>query len=122
MKNLYPLTFLLALLLPPSVTQANGNELLSQCSSALKLGQNDPNIDIAGAGFCMGFVIGIKDTLRLAYEASPDSIIKTCIPREVTGFQAIRVVTKFLENHPEKLHEDEYILSVTALREAFPCE
>jgi hypothetical protein len=45
-----------------------------------------------------------------------------CLPIEgVTAGQAIRIVTKYLNAHPERLHRDAHILVVEALREAFPC-
>jgi hypothetical protein len=45
-----------------------------------------------------------------------------CWPKGVTVFQAVRVVTKWLNDHPEDLHNTARVEVMKALMAAFPCK
>jgi hypothetical protein len=46
-----------------------------------------------------------------------------CVPDDkVPILQLARVVTKWLREHPERLHELKGTLTIAALRDAFPCQ
>jgi hypothetical protein len=122
MKALHSIVILLTLLLYLPVSNASdGNELLGYCKSAIELFDAGHTKDESGASFCIGYVIAAKETLSVASMASTDLKIRACIPDGVTGVQGVRVVTKYLENNPEALHERMLTLTIVALREAFPC-
>jgi len=75
----------------------------------------DPNItlgkyDAWRAGYCIGIVTGVSDE-------SPQH----CSPEDAIVAQSIRVVLKFLQDHPEKLHQRRTWLAAEALRKAFRC-
>jgi Ssp1 endopeptidase immunity protein Rap1a len=44
-----------------------------------------------------------------------------CIPSDATYGQHVRIVTKFLRDHPQRLHERRFDLVMAAMAEAFPC-
>jgi hypothetical protein len=44
-----------------------------------------------------------------------------CPPKGSTGGQAVRVVIKYIDSRPERLHEDFLDLAAEALRTAWPC-
>lgn len=46
---------------------------------------------------------------------------QVCIPTGTTNEQHLRVIVKYLRDHPEKLHEPAGSLSLEALKAAFPC-
>jgi hypothetical protein len=46
----------------------------------------------------------------------------TCIPNEVNQAQLARILVKWLRDHPERLHEPDYLLTFNAFHEAFPCQ
>jgi hypothetical protein len=46
----------------------------------------------------------------------------TCIPSEVNQAQLARILVKWLRDHPERLHEQDFLLTFNALHEAFPCQ
>ncbi|KRQ92548.1 Rap1a/Tai family immunity protein [Bradyrhizobium valentinum] len=63
------------------------------------------------AGLCDGTinaVIFVKDDI--------------CMPEGVSREQATRVVVRYFEVHPERLHLEGVTLVETALREAWPCQ
>ncbi len=51
--------------------------------------------------------------------AATDELI---CPSESTNMMAVRVVVKFLNDHPERLQERENQLVFEALRKAYPCK
>jgi len=86
----------------------DGNKLLSQCESKIN----------AAKGTCLGYITGVADashgrTLADAYY---------CKPKKVSVGQLNKIVTKYLNNNPEKLHLAAFPLVQLALLEAFPCE
>ena len=65
------------------------------------------------ATICSSFVIGV------AQAGISNRII--CTPENVTNGQALAVVTKYMNDHPENLHVGASDLVVASLMEAFPC-
>jgi hypothetical protein len=64
-------------------------------------------------GLCMGIVSGVVSTLQTS---------TICAPPGVTNFQAIRVIVKYIDDRPEKLHQQFFALAIEALRAAWPCK
>lgn len=113
-----------------SVVYADGNSLIRSCSSAVKLLNGLPGIEEehVGMAFCVGFVRGVSETMVInGNSLSPSKIqrIGICNPDKrsypIPSDQGVRVVLKYLENHPEKLGEDDIVLVIRALQKAFPC-
>jgi hypothetical protein len=63
-------------------------------------------------GYFFGFVNGVSDALM--------SLGVIYFPEGVTNGQTYRVVGKYLEDHPESLHEPAIDLAARALVKAFP--
>jgi hypothetical protein len=107
MKNLMMILPLCMLLNSPSSIAAkhrfDGNELIGRCTD---------KYDSFNSGYCRGLVIGIE------YTAGSDTV---CTPYGVTNGQLIRIVLKYLKDHPELLHRDDTSLIHEALQKAFPC-
>jgi hypothetical protein len=96
----------------------NGNTLLQQCNAAVrrmdavKTGRDPGNAsEQQDAEYCLGYINGFVDA---------DD--RHCSPDGVTMQQYIRVVVKFLNDHPEKLHLGRAHLVGEALGNAFPCQ
>lgn len=69
----------------------------------------------------LSYLTGLVDTLAAWRSISPQSAL-VCLPEAgISGDQATRIVVKWLEEHPKQLHETSRILSLLALRDAFPC-
>jgi hypothetical protein len=73
------------------------------------------------AGYCFGMMDGVmqsNDALKLLTSN------KGCFCLPEGGIQkeeGIRIVVKYLEDHPAELHYGEWAMAYTALRNAFPC-
>ena len=109
------------LLLSASTAFADdGDTLLHACQIALR--DNDSGFTMRMShqdkfyeGACMGAVHGVVDT---AYFLGVDFGID--VPERSTLDQNVRVVVKYLQEHPEELHERDTVLIIRALRHAFP--
>src|SRR5574341_1759681 len=87
-----------------------GKDLLQNCDDFIK---KRATVNDSG-GFCQGFVEGAIDTYNIgavdqeiklrAGQPIKNLPLQLCIPNTVYLSQAIRVVKKYLEDHPEKLH------------------
>jgi hypothetical protein len=96
---------------------ASGNALLIKWKLWKNITDN-PNstnlnsLDAFNAGFYIGFVSAAMDGLKVANLAE--------YPEGVNVGQGCRVVGKYLEDHPEFLHERNFVLVSKALMTAFP--
>ncbi len=60
-----------------------------------------------------GYLEGVKDVLHG---------IAFCLPIHSTNGQYYKIVAKYLNNNPDKLHLSAFELVANALAEAFPCK
>ena len=76
--------------------------------------------------FCLGYVVGVTDMLRLAQPILETSVghlaPRYCAPDSVTKGQLVDVVTVFLRDRAEHRHEPALELVLAALASKFPCE
>ena len=100
-----------------------GSELLGDCTAYVQMIDSDGKTrtsspKIAGKGMgCFGFVFGFGEGVGYA-----GGRFEACFPSDVTRNQYIRVIVKYLEDHPEQLHLDSSVLIDKAFTSAFPCE
>jgi hypothetical protein len=106
------------------VAAGTGVDLQKQCAEAVKAmdGTAIPaSIDFGDAGRCMGLVDGFAGAAAY-YESKPGSPRSICFPAEgVTIGQSVRVVDRYLQSHPEQLHESPTVLIFGAFVTAYPC-
>jgi len=95
------------------VVGGDGNQLIAACKSAVqKLDEPSREFtkqDVYNIGFCQGFVSGVADSMQ------NDANLMS-IPRD----QMVRVVQKYLVDHPEKLSLGAVFLVRESLIKAFP--
>lgn len=100
---------------------ADGNSLLQHCKAAVNfLDTQKLNGKDLGVGLCFGFAEGVAMTLD-TYSDQIKKPVKVCLPKDIAKPQLVRVLTSYLEAHPEKLHHSETTLGVVAFASAFPC-
>ena len=87
-----------------------GSDLLSACEDASPFTQIE----------CMSYIKGALDTSE-SYEEIKKSFFANCHPR-VTMAQVQTMVTKYLQDHPKRLHESASKLVADAMTNAFPSE
>lgn len=97
-----------------------GSEMLANCQAFLK--DPTPPNQMFPAGLCGGYIMGIADGLMYAQIADPKRTA-ICMPEKgYTVGQGVRVLNKYLNDHPEKLNQDVSLLALNAFRAAFPCK
>lgn len=89
----------------------SGNYMLPHCKAL---------VDDKPPGVWQGQCGGIIDTLMWVGSSLPEPN-RFCPPAHIPPSQAHRVVLRYLEQHPEKLHEGFKGLAFSALMEAWPC-
>jgi Ssp1 endopeptidase immunity protein Rap1a len=78
-------------------------------------------------GFCMGtirWVTQMGAAMRYSKSIGGPTLNSLCtgrIPDEVTLAQLVRVVVKYIEARPERMHVEFGSLALDAIREAWPC-
>ena len=129
------LLFVSLLLLSPSllaeekkaqepVNYNSGEELLTQCKAveAFREGMNNNAAIALRAGLCLGVIKGVKDMLIVMNLQQPP-VVPVCFPESgISTNQAYEIVYSYLKTHPEELHKSNTLLTLLALKEAFPCE
>ena len=94
---------------------SSGNWLIASCQLSAKSIEiehvSDNPFEAFRDGYCSGLVQGIAET-------SPN----VCPGDHVTNEQTIRVVLKYLQDHPEELNRKSNRLVEEALSKAFPCK
>jgi hypothetical protein len=94
-----------------------GNDVLEGCRRASSLRYGSTVAEALLSGDCSGTVrtlFGIGSHLQ--------ENMRFCIPGEVTFQQAGKVFVRYLDTHPERLHELYIILAVDAFRAVWPCK
>jgi hypothetical protein len=70
----------------------------------------NPRFDPFGQGYCVGLLNGLDyDGVR-------------CRPPEIAWGQLVRVVLKYIDIRPERMHEDFRVLAIEAMKTAWPCQ
>jgi len=71
--------------------------------------------------YCLGYISGITDAQTIIGGVNPGSKI-FCPPSEgLENEQSLRIIIKWLEDHPEQLHMSARISVFIALSKALPC-
>lgn len=105
----------------PASAQATGTRLLKMCQAAEKHfdRQTITNDEAIFAGFCVGFISGVEQTdQRLAVQGKKPG--GACLPNGGAD-QRVRVVLKWMREHPDKLEMSGVEVVVEALKAAYPC-
>ncbi|MNR35888.1 hypothetical protein D3C85_1537620 [compost metagenome] len=101
---------------------ADGNKLLDYCQAAIRFNDTKQADDEVSIGYCLGLMQGVRSLIMYTNTGIPIEN-QTCLPLSgISNGQTARVVVKYLKENPEQLHQDEGILTLLALRHAFPCK
>jgi Rap1a immunity proteins len=133
-KKLATLLLSSALSFPMSAQAQNtekldGNKLLDSCEDVVKVMDNPGyKSDSSKFYFCLGYIQGFgaaMETHRTITSATfteykSKDFLGILFPNGVTNLQIARVIVKWLQDNPTKLHEDADMLMFVILRDAFP--
>ena len=103
----------------------SGMTLLHQCEAAVKLSGSGHTMyngqaQDDDASYCNGYVNGIVDQMTVM--SSPMKTTSYCLPSYGgSNEQFVRIVLKYLQDHPESLNQPAISPTPLAIIGAFPC-
>jgi len=102
----------------------DGEELLGFCQNALNRPDDNQTTKqtlewMMDSGLCRGYTAGVIDASLIQQAVAKEQLF--CLPEGIKVLPVVQVVTEFLEDHPYVLHRNASILTLAALRVAFPC-
>jgi hypothetical protein len=110
-------------------TGLTGNSLLTSCSNAVKLFDGDRSEPVVmNAPVCIGFTVGFLSgtdamlSQNLALRNKGFKRVACTEEAHVTVTQWVRILEKYLRDHPQQLHQPPGMLAMIAFSEAFPCK
>jgi len=113
---------------PARAARWTGNDLLEKCQVALnadEAGHGTKNAqETMAVGWCNGFIMGATEQAMMQF--NPATGQKNgppifCVPSSFNYGQELRLVVRWLNDHPESLHKSATYLVVQALQESYPC-
>lgn len=109
-----------------STAQIDGNDLIQKCHYFFTEDGSRATTDLEklDEGFCAGYLSGVTDVEHMwkSVEGKSSKASHYCEPEEVTNGQILRILKKWLDDNPNKLHERADLIIHLALLEAFPCK
>jgi hypothetical protein len=109
-------------ILPPTIASgshfSNGNDLLEACIQSSEFSESDKKINEFNAGSCWGYIRATNDMYEVMAQNAERKI---CVSPQIGRKQIIRVVVKYLKEHPERLLNVASLLIYEAFQKAFPC-
>lgn len=95
---------------------ATGNDAVTACQwiANEKLGRTLD--EAARSGDCSGMIATL---MAVGSHLQPN--MRICAPSNATPLQGVKVFRKFMQDHPERLHQASIVLAIDALRAAWPC-
>lgn len=94
-----------------SISDLTGNDLLRFCNSH----------EASETNMCTGYIEGVRDASMFA-TVSLKSKPFFSVPSQVSSDQLREVIVKYLRDNPETRHKPAGLLTIFALKEAFPPE
>jgi len=123
MKQILLVFVVLILVAPPMEAQSfpkTAGEFANSCKDLEpERAVNDPSAAMVN-GFCLGFMNGLLVSNRLFLDMKRGAPF-FCAPQAVTPGQAAQIFVKYMNDHPEKLHEGAPVMVMVSLMAAFPC-
>ena len=125
MRRLSLVLFGLLLIAPLTHAQTKTGEQMEENCKKLAASDTSPGGAAFDAGHCAGFIEGVINTQQFLEVADQNHAKgfpqRFCLPENVTNDQTLKVFLKFLNDHPERLHESAVVLLIESLAQAFPC-
>jgi hypothetical protein len=109
----------------PGRADIDGYMLLDNCKETIRFleeNKNAPSLDFSSVNFCLGFISGVNE-LHKTFVSSVACFDPPlfCSPEPANLEQLVKIVVSFLQEHPNDLHFQGSVLTISALKEAFPC-
>lgn len=115
----YVLMTLMLLFSSLASAQLDGNMMLRDCANGIKFIEGDSSRTGTGLA-CMSALMGVMRYNSRLQNLGREGLF--CIRDGMKVMQLTRISHKFLEDHPELLHQDGTDLLIRAMIEKLPCD
>ncbi|HKV79546.1 MAG TPA: Rap1a/Tai family immunity protein [Candidatus Sulfotelmatobacter sp.] len=118
-------SFMLSLPCSASTAAMDGNDMLEKCKIFFIEGFTPTSeAEKLDAGYCAGYFDGVLDSEAMwkGVEGNSSKSSHYCKPKEATKGQVLKIVKKWLDDNPDKLHLRADLIIHRALTEVFPCK
>jgi hypothetical protein len=95
---------------------SSANFMITFCRGAIEPAMVKAATTAYYEGICMGQIEGLAFVAHLL-----PAQYNSCRPQGVVNAQVMRVVLRYIENKPARLHENFRQLALEAMHEAWPC-
>lgn len=99
----------------------DGNQLMNECTPTLRKIDGGEADNYYEMGHCLGLTQGVRQAMMIQNEGLPAEH-KTCFRDGMTNGQGVRIVMKYLQDHPAELQDPAAELIYKAYRFAYPCK
>lgn len=103
----------------------SGNAVLSMCHELGKPSAELTTIQMEHANWCMAYLNGVSDGVRLEITLSNESgtplLLPYCVPPDAKKIQEYLVLIKYVQDNPAQAHLPTATLFGRAMKAAFPC-
>jgi Rap1a immunity proteins len=103
-------------------------DMLSRCQELLASAKRTADPDAVemdnsfSTGSCWGAFLSIQQLVTLKKKGARKTLLRVCVPENVTLIQFIQVYDLYARRHPERENEPFTIVALSAAGEAFPCK
>jgi len=103
----------------PDINSTRG--FLEMCAALEKDATKHSQLEAFQTGYCIGWTHGFAAGVHTGeeYHESADTIF--CLPKGNSFGQMVRIIRKYISDHPEEEHLRMEVVASEALRQAFPC-
>jgi len=119
--------FVMVTITPAMAVDRTGNDLLVDCANLINTEslESVSKEKVLGMGYCIGLIDGLV-TFNYVYEAvlereGNSNMVQMCLPQRISTRQSAKVIVKYLEDNPSRLHESGQALAAQALVIEYPC-
>jgi len=95
------------------------SKLIPHCR--IELADMDANRHSTGDAFQQGLCEGVVVTTIYHLFSPPHVTAVICPPANVVNNQALRVLVRYADAHPQELNDDVRTLAIRAFKQAWPC-
>lgn len=103
----------------------SGTDFLRQCAPVVRISDGDKDVSVEDSlkGLvCSGYMQGFVDAYRLTDKLQGGKTL-ICLPEQgIETEQAVRIIVKWLRDHPDQLHQTARVSAFVALAQAFSCK
>jgi hypothetical protein len=88
-----------------------GADLLPACKDLVA------NRETPAGVYCLATVIATRNLAQYLMDS-----MKSCPPAKTPNGEVVQLVTKYMDDHPERLREPHQAVILLALQDAYPCQ